>query len=108
MQGKPATLGGKYRRGMVIVPRKEVICANPNCKSRFLVERWKKTKFCSNHCAMRVIGGQPTSPRASRGKAGIRNDISTRVYFYSRWEANFARLMRYMIHKPVLRLIPIM
>lgn len=41
---------------------------------------------------MRVIGGRPTSPRASKGKNGIRQDISPTINFYSRWEANIARL----------------
>lgn len=53
---------------------------------------------------MKVIGGRPTSPRAARAKAGIRNDISQTIYFYSRWEANFARLMHFLhiawIHQP--------
>jgi predicted nuclease of restriction endonuclease-like RecB superfamily len=41
---------------------------------------------------MKVTGGKPTSPKASRGKAGIRPDIHPSLYFYSRWEANTARL----------------
>lgn len=42
---------------------------------------------------MHVIGGKPTSPRAARGVAGIRDDIGNEFYFYSRWEANFARIL---------------
>ena len=45
---------------------------------------------------MRVVGSQPTSPKASKGKAGIRQDISPTIYFYSRWEANIARLYTYL------------
>jgi len=45
---------------------------------------------------MHVVGSKPTSPRASRGKAGIRKDISPSIYFYSRWEANIARLYEYL------------
>ena len=41
---------------------------------------------------MKVIGGRPTSPKASKGKNGIRKDISLTINFYSRWEANIARL----------------
>ncbi len=84
------------RAGEIIVPRVEIICANTKCKKVFLVERWKKRKYCSNQCTMAVVGGKPTSPRASRGKAGIRKDISKTIYFYSRWEANFARLQNYL------------
>jgi len=45
---------------------------------------------------MAVVGGKPTSPKASRGKAGIRKDISDKIYFYSRWEANYARLLNHL------------
>ena len=45
---------------------------------------------------MNVIGGRPTSPKAARGKAGIRKDISKTIYFYSRWEANISRLFNYL------------
>ena len=45
---------------------------------------------------MIITGGRPTSPKASRGKAGIRKDISETIYFHSRWEANFARLQNYL------------
>ena len=82
--------------GQIIVPRVKIICANPKCKKKFLIERWMKRKYCSNKCTMAIVGGKPTSPKASRGKAGIRKDISDKIYFYSRWEANFARLQNYL------------
>lgn len=88
----------------IIVPRVEVICANPKCEKVFLKERWMKKKFCNNKCVMEVVGGRPTSPKAARGKAGIRKDISKTIYFYSRWEANMARLFNYLdikwLHQP--------
>jgi len=83
-------------KGIIKVPRIKTICANPRCKKVFLRECWVKRKFCSNKCAMEVIGGKPTSPKAARGKAGIRKDISETIYFYSRWEANIARLFNYL------------
>lgn len=89
-------LDGIRRAGAIKVPRVEIICANPKCKKKFLSERWMKRKFCSNKCHMVVTGGKPTSPKASRGKAGIRKDISNSIYFYSRWEANYARLQNYL------------
>jgi len=82
--------------GIIRIPRVKIICANPNCKKMFFVERWMKRKFCSNKCAIKTIGGRPTSPKAARGKAGIRKDISKTIYFYSRWEANIARLFNYL------------
>ncbi len=42
------------------------------------------------------MGGKPTSAKASRGKAGIRKDISETIYFHSRWEANYARMLNYL------------
>lgn len=95
-------LGRKYRglknpfKGKVKVARVEIICDNPKCKKIFLVERWMKRKYCSNQCAMAITGGKPTSPKASRGKAGIRKDISETIYFHSRWEANYARMLNYL------------
>lgn len=83
-------------KGKMKVPRTEMRCFNPLCRKAFFFERYKNRKFCSNQCAMGVIGGKPTSPRASRGKAGIRKDISSTIYFYSRWEANMARLYTYL------------
>lgn len=91
-------------KGTIKVSRVEVICANPKCKKIFLKERWMKRKFCSNRCAMDIIGGRPTSPKAARGKAGTRKDIDDKIYFYSRWEANIARLFNYLgikwLHQP--------
>jgi hypothetical protein len=53
---------------------------------------------------MRVVGGRPTSPKAARGKAGIRSDIDSETYFFSRWEANYARILNLLgtdwIHQP--------
>jgi len=82
--------------GIIKIPRIEVLCVNPKCGKLFLKERWMKRKFCSNECAINVIGGKPTSPKAARGKAGIRKDISKTLYFYSRWEANIVRLFNYL------------
>lgn len=83
-------------KGKIKVPRVEIICANPKCFKKFLSERWMHRKFCSVPCAMAITGGKPTSPKASKGKGGIRKDVSDTIYFYSRWEANFARLMNYL------------
>jgi len=83
-------------KGIVKVPRLKIVCANPRCRKIFLRERWVNRKFCSNKCAMEVIGGKPTSPKAARGKAGVRKDIDDKIYFYSRWEANIARLFNHL------------
>jgi hypothetical protein len=83
-------------KGVLKVPRVEIICANPRCRKPFIAIKWANRKYCSNKCHMAVTGGKPTSPKAARGKAGIRKDISKIIYFYSRWEANFARLLNYL------------
>jgi len=73
------------------------ICLNPDCGKSFLVRYWKPAnnpiRYCSVKCSMHVTGSQPTSPRAARAKAGIRPDIDPDIYFYSRWEANYARIL---------------
>ena len=69
---------------------------------------WRPAKnlqrFCSVKCAVHVTGSQPTSPRAARAKAGIRLDIDPKIYFFSRWEANYARILNLKkikwIHQP--------
>ncbi len=83
-------------KGTKKVPKIEVICANPKCQKIFLSERWMHRKFCSVKCSIAITGSKPTSPRAARGKAGIRTDIDKNLYFYSRWEANIARLFNYL------------
>ena len=84
--GKPNKL-----KGRIIVPRLKKIC--PTCHKQFLTEKWINSKHCSNICSIRVVGSRPTSPRAARAKAGIRPDIDPKLYFFSRWEANFARIL---------------
>ena len=71
-------------KGVIKIPRVNTQCQNKICCRFFLSERWKNRKFCSVHCAMVAIGGQPTSPRAARAKAGVREDINNATYFYSR------------------------
>jgi len=91
-------------KGVIKIPRIKTKCLNPACSKIFLAEANRIRKFCSNKCAMAVIGAQPTSAKAARGKAGIRKDIDRKSYFYSRWEANIARLFNYSginwIHQP--------
>ncbi len=83
-------------KGVLKVPRVTAVCANPKCGKVFTYERYRARRFCSRHCNIVVAGSQPTSPKASRGKAGIRKDVSDTIYFYSRWEANMARLYSYL------------
>lgn len=88
--GKPNPL-----KGVIKIERIKGVCQNPECGSSIVHERWQPRKFCSNACAMAIIGGKPTSPKAARAKAGIRADLGD-FYFYSRWEANFARLLNFL------------
>ena len=91
-------------KGIIKVPRVKKVCANLKCKKEFLSIPRDNRQFCSARCSIKVIGGRPTSPKAARGKAGIRKDISKTIYFYSRWEANMARLFNFLdfkwIHQP--------
>ena len=82
-----------FNKGKILVPRVEGKC--PKCGNVFLTQRWKNKQYCSAYCAIRDVGSRPTSPRAARAKAGIRPDIDAELYFFSRWEANYARLLNY-------------
>ena len=102
-----ALAGRKYPNRPKPQPRFR-ICTNPTCDKKFKLRFWRPAtnpiKYCSRKCAMRDIGGRPTSPRAARAKAGTRRDVSPTIYFFSRWEANYARLLNYLsvqwIHQP--------
>lgn len=79
-------------KGIEKVERVTKICRY--CKKQFKVLPYlsSRRKFCSNKCAMKIIGGKTTSPKASKGKPGIRQDIDSSICFYSTWEANIARV----------------
>lgn len=49
-------------------------------------------KYCSVKCSSKTLGRLTTSPKASKGKNGIRSDIDPNINFYSTWEANIARV----------------
>lgn len=83
-------------KGVMKVPRVEVICANPACAKAFFALRTQGRRYCSIACSIQVNFTKPTSPKAARGKSGIRPDISDSVRFYSRWEANFARICNHL------------
>lgn len=73
-------------------PKITLICLG--CKKKFKVVPYlaKRRKYCSSLCAITTIGKRTTSPKASKGKSGIREDINPNVCFYSTWEANIARV----------------
>lgn len=78
------------------------------CREMFPIKFWRPasrpTRYCSVRCLMQDVGRRPTSPKAARAKAGIRPDISPDIYFFSRWEANYARVLNYKgikwVHQP--------
>jgi hypothetical protein len=74
------------------LPKVKLVCQR--CHKIFEVTPYlgKQRKYCSNFCAIKTIGSRTTSPKASKGKSGIRKDISPDICFYSTWEANVARV----------------
>jgi hypothetical protein len=100
--------GKKYPHRQKEPPRYS-ICKNPNCGVEFLWRYWRPAHnpilYCSIKCSIKTIGSLPTSPRAARAKSGIRTDINPNTYFFSRWEANFARILNLMgirwVHQPM-------
>ena len=102
-----ALTGRKYP-GRPKAPPRFSTCLNQTCRKEFELRFWRPAtnpiKYCSRKCAIKDVGSRPTSPRAARAKAGIRADISPTIYFFSRWEANYARLLNYLgikwVHQP--------
>ena len=82
-------------KGKDFISKVEKLCANPHCQKSFFSERWMHRKFCSVQCSISFTGSKPTSPKASKGKGGVRSDIGP-YFFYSHWEANIARLFNYL------------
>ncbi len=78
--------------GIEKVKRIKIICEH--CKKTFSVLPYlaKKRRFCSVDCSIKTTGRQTTSPKASKGKPGVRPDIDKKICFYSTWEANIARV----------------
>ncbi|MGA2911595.1 MAG: NUMOD3 domain-containing DNA-binding protein [Candidatus Levyibacteriota bacterium] len=79
-------------KGLKKVKRITKVCLC--CKKEFTILPYvaSKRKYCSNKCAIYTIGRLTTSPKASKGKPGIRLDINSSICFYSTWEANIARV----------------
>lgn len=102
------SLAGRTYPNRPKAPPKYGVCTNPTCSKRFVFKGWRPAdrpyKYCSKTCAIRDVGSRPTSPKAARAKSGVRNDVSPTIYFFSRWEANYARLQNYLgvkwIHQP--------
>jgi len=88
-----ALAGKKYpdRQGRILVPRLNKKCQR--CGKNFETTRWQNHQYCGTNCAIKDVGSRPTSPKAVRAISGIRPDIHPSMYFYSRWEANFARIL---------------
>ncbi len=95
LKGKEVWSRFHYPKGTILVPRDRRTCGNPECRKEFFVERWRPKKFCGRTCSIKFTGSKPTSPRAARAKAGTRKDLGN-FYFYSRWEANFARVLNFL------------
>lgn len=81
------------RKGKVLVPRLVKNCLR--CRKIFKTERWQNHKYCSANCAIKDVGSKRTSPKAAKGKNGVRPDVHPEYNFYSRWEANYARILNF-------------
>lgn len=82
-----------WKRGKHFTKPKIKLTCN-KCNKVFYVAPYlaKTRKYCSSKCASQALGRLTTSPKASKGKNGIRNDIDPNINFYSTWEANVARV----------------
>ena len=95
LKGKEVKSRFKPQKGIIKLQKVKRTCENPKCRKEFFVERWRPKKFCGRICSIKFTGSKPTSPKAARAKAGIREDLGN-LYFYSRWEANFARVLNFL------------
>jgi len=73
-------------------PKVTLVCISCGKKFDVLPYLVKTRKYCCIHCLITTIGRRTTSPKASKGKSGIRKDINSNICFYSTWEANIARV----------------
>ena len=72
---------------------KRVIRTCPNCGKFFDIENSSPTTHCSYECSL----VRPRSIKSyTRGKGGKRPDLNNQ-YFRSRWEANYARYLNFLI-----------
>ena len=73
-------------------PKITLVCLA--CKKKFKLTPYliKTRKYCCRLCAITTIGKRTTSPKASKGISGTREDIDPNICFYSTWEANMARV----------------
>lgn len=72
--------------------RIQIVCKNCGKSFTLIPYLAKRQKYCSVRCAISITGRLTTSPKASKGKNGIRTDIDPNINFYSTWEANIARV----------------
>jgi hypothetical protein len=101
-----ASLTGKKYPNRPKEPPRYSICLY--CCKEFRWRYWRPAtnpiKYFSRMCLIKDVGSRPTSPRAARAKAGIRLDIDSKIYFFSRWEANYARILNFKnikwVHQP--------
>ncbi len=86
------SLPNKRRGRHFSKPRVKMVCLNCNKSFELVPYLAKRQKYCSIHCNIVRLGRKTTSPKASKGKNGIRIDIDPTINFYSTWEANVARV----------------
>ncbi len=73
---------------------KRVIRTCPSCGKFFDIESSSPTTHCSYECALKDI--KRSERTYTRGKGEKRSDLNNQ-YFRSRWEANYARYLNFLI-----------
>jgi len=66
------------------------------CGKEYTVERGSKGVVCSGKCWGAIKTKRVKGRHTSRGRGGKRSDLGDR-YFRSRWEANYARYLNWLI-----------
>ena len=73
--------------------KRSIRCAT--CGAIYLVQPGSKSRFCSRACFGMNRSQNPTNT-SPRGQGGRRPDLWN-LYFRSRWEANWARYLRWLV-----------
>lgn len=72
-------------------------CGNMFHKMMVYKKREHKRNFCSNNCKWTYLANHPPMFfRSGRGIGGKRIDLNN-IYFRSKWEANYARYLNFLI-----------
>ena len=92
-------IGKGWSKGVKYVPRESCLVCRKKFYAPPVLKRRGGGKYCSRRCVASIMAQHPTKWKgSSRSKGGRRPDIGD-MYFRSRWEANYARYLNWLIRQ---------